>query len=162
MFPELDIRILGQLAELDDIRPSTVLDLVPGASRAQIGAFLQIAEDSKNEVKGGGRRKAHKAPRRDVFPEADKPISLFGDLKRSKKVKPENEADLSCPTDEKSKFMRDLGKLIPQENGGNEIPSVEFSEKFQEKIINLLEAANHKDFDVAHFEEVYTKMCVNP
>ena len=134
MFPDLDNRTLCKLAELDDIRPSTVLDLVPHLSRAQIGAFLQIAEDSNSEVKGGGRRKAHKAPRRDVFPEADKPISLFDDLKRSQKVKPGNEADLSCPTDEKAKFMSDRGKLIPQENGGNDIPSVEFSENVQEKL----------------------------
>ena len=62
MFPDLDNRTLGQLAELDDIRPSTVLDLVPQTSRAQIGAVLQIAEDSNSKVKGGGRRKAHKAP----------------------------------------------------------------------------------------------------
>ena len=130
MFPDLDNRTLCQLAELDDIRPSTVLDLVQQASRAQIGAFLQIAEDSNYKVKGGGRRKAHKAPRRDVCPVADKPISLFGDLKRSQKGKPGKKEDLSCPTDEQSKFMRDLGKLIPQENGGNDIPSIEFSEKF--------------------------------
>ena len=163
MFPDLDNGTLCQLAELDDIRPSTVLELVPQASRAQIGAFLQIAEDSIFKVKGGGRHKAHKAPRRDVSPVADKPISLFGDLKRSQKVKPGKEADLSCPTDEQSKFMRDLGKLIPQKNGGNVIPSIEFSEKFQEKILNLLEAANkNKDFDVAHFEEVYEKLCANP
>ena len=163
MFPDLVNGTLCQLAELDDIRPSTVLDLVPQASRAQIGAFLQIAEDSIFKVKGGGRHKAHKAPRRDVSPVADKPISLFGDLKRSQKVKPGKEADLSCPTDEQSKFMRDLGKLIPQKNGGNVIPSIEFSEKFQEKILNLLEAANkNKDFDVAHFEEVYEKLCANP
>ena len=133
MFPDLDNRILCQVAELDDIRTSNVLDLVPQASRAQIGAFLQIAEYSNSKVKGGGRRKAHKAPRRDVCPEADKPILLFDDLKRSQEVKPGNEADVSCPTDEKSKFMRDLRKLIPQENGGNDIPSIEFSEKFQEK-----------------------------
>ena len=70
---------------MEDIRPSTVLELVPGTSRAQMGAFLQIAEDLKNKVMGGGRNKAHKAPRKDAVPEADKPISLFGDLKGSKK-----------------------------------------------------------------------------
>ena len=49
----------------------TVLELVPGTSRAQMGAFLQIAEDLKNKVMGGGRNKAHKAPRKDAVPEAD-------------------------------------------------------------------------------------------
>ena len=40
---------------------------------------------------------------------------------------------------------------------------MEFSEKFQEKILSLLEASNkNKDFDVAHFEEVYQKLCANP
>ena len=48
--PELDNRTLCHLTEMDDIRPTTVLDLVPGSSRAQIGAFLQIAEDLKNKV----------------------------------------------------------------------------------------------------------------
>ena len=105
---------------MDDIRPSTVLDLVPGAFRAQMGAFLQIAQDLKNKVKGGGRGKRHKAPRKDAFPEADKPISLFVDLKRQNKVKPEEGADLACPTDENSKFMSDLRKLLPQENGGEQ------------------------------------------
>ena len=88
MFPDLDNKTLCQLTELDDIRPSTVRDLVPEASRAQIGAFLKIAENTKNVVKGGGRRKAHKAPSKDVFPGADEPISLFEDLKRSNKVNP--------------------------------------------------------------------------
>ena len=50
VFPELDNRTLCHLTEMDDIRPTTVLDLVPGSSRAQIGAFLQIAEDLKNKV----------------------------------------------------------------------------------------------------------------
>ena len=148
---------------MEDIRPSTVLDLVPEASRAQMGAFLQIAGDSKNKVMGGGRNKVHKVPRRDDVPEADKPISLLGELKRLKKVEPVERADLACPTDENSKFMSDLKKLIPQENGGNVVPSVDFSEKFQEKILSLLEASNkNKDFDVAHFEEVYKKLCANP
>ena len=59
--------------------------------------------------------------------------------------------------------MSDLRKLVPREDGGNVVPSVEFSEKFQEKILSLLEASNkNKDFDVAHFEEVYKKLCANP
>ena len=123
---------------MEDIRPSTVMDLVPGASRTQMGGFLQIAEDSNNKVMGGGRNKAHKVPRRDDVPEADKPISLLEELKRLKKVKPVERADLACPTDENSKSMSDLKKLIPQENGGNVVPSVDFSEKFQEKILSLL------------------------
>ena len=148
---------------MEDIRPSTVLDLVPGASRAQMGAFLQIAENSKNKVMGGGRNKAHKVPRRDTVPEADEPISLFADLKKSNKLKPLEGADLEFPTRENSKFMRDLSKLIPQGNGGNVVPPVDFSEKFQEKILGLLEASNkNKDFDVEHFEEVYKKLCANP
>ena len=95
---------------MEDIRPSTVLDLVPEASRAQMGAFLQIAGDSKNKVMGGGRNKVHKVPRRDDVPEADKPISLLGELKRLKKVEPVERADLECPTGENSKFMSDLKK----------------------------------------------------
>ena len=55
VFPELDIGTLCKLTEMEDIRPSTVLELVPGTSRAQMGAFLQIAEDLKNKVIGGGR-----------------------------------------------------------------------------------------------------------
>ena len=49
VFPELDNRTLCHLTEMDDIRPTTVLDLVPGSSRAQIGAFLQIAEEKKKQ-----------------------------------------------------------------------------------------------------------------
>ena len=63
VFPELDNRTLCQLTEMEDIRPSTVLGLVPGSTRAQMGAFLQIAEGLKNKVKGGGRDKDPKAPR---------------------------------------------------------------------------------------------------
>ena len=72
----MDIMTLCQLTEMEDIRPSTVLELVPGTSRAQMGAFLQIAEDLKNKVMGGGRNKAHKAPRKDAVPKTDKPISV--------------------------------------------------------------------------------------
>ena len=93
----------------------------------------------------------------------DEPISLFEDLKGSNEVKPKNEADLACPTDEKSEFMKNLRKLVPQENGGNDISAVEFSEKFQKKILSLLETANHnKDFDVVHFEEVYKNCALTP
>ena len=48
-FPNVDTRVLCQLAELVDVRPSAVLDLVPEASATQIGAFMRIAEDSINK-----------------------------------------------------------------------------------------------------------------
>ena len=56
-FPNVDTRVLCQLAELVDIRPSKVLDLVPEASATQIGAFMRIAQESINKEIGGGRHK---------------------------------------------------------------------------------------------------------
>ena len=53
----------------------------------------------KIKVKGGGRDKAHKVPKTAAVPETDKPISLFGDLEWTSKIKPEEEEDL-CVWDE--------------------------------------------------------------
>ena len=54
-------------------------------------------------------------------------------------------------------------ELVPPEDGGSNVPSVEFSKKFQDKILSLLESANkNKEFDVVYFEEVYKKLCNNP
>ena len=40
--------------------------------------------------------------------------------------------------------------------------SIKFSEQFERKILNLLEAAKPKDFDVEHFEHVYNKLLKDP
>ena len=40
IFPELDTDVLCKLSKLSDKRPSKVLELIPGASALQIGAFL--------------------------------------------------------------------------------------------------------------------------
>ena len=83
MFPNLHTRVLCQLAEIVDICHSTVLELVPGASVAQICALLRIAEDSKNKVRGGGRCNAPKSPMRDAYPDADETISLIENVNKS-------------------------------------------------------------------------------
>ena len=65
-FPNVDTRVLCQLAELVDVHPSKVLDLVPEASATQIGAFMRIAEESINKEMRGGRHKDPKSPRREA------------------------------------------------------------------------------------------------
>ena len=147
---------------MEEIGPSKVLELVPGASAAQIGAFLQLAECSVNQQKGVLDKSAEML-KKDATPEVPDSISLLGDLKELRADDPDSTPKLASPTDEKSEFMKHLKKLIPPEDGGSDGESVKFDKQFQVKILNLLEAANPgKDFDVEHFEQVYEKLLKDP
>ena len=44
IFPELDTQVLCQLSEMEEILPSEVYKLAPGASAVQITAFLRLAK----------------------------------------------------------------------------------------------------------------------
>ena len=46
IFPEATAAVVCRLAEMVEIAPSKVMEVVPDASTAQIGDFLQIAETS--------------------------------------------------------------------------------------------------------------------
>ena len=59
--------------------------------------------------------------------------------------------------------LEDLKKIIPPADGGSQFASIEFTEQFQSKILNLLEAAHpKKEFDTEHFEQVYEKLRKDP
>ena len=45
-FPDVSTDIVCQLAEMKVIKPSSVVKLVPQATREQIVSFLQIAEEN--------------------------------------------------------------------------------------------------------------------
>ena len=46
VFPDARTDVVCQLAEMEVIKPSNVVKLVPQATREQIVSFLQIAEES--------------------------------------------------------------------------------------------------------------------
>ena len=45
VFLEVSTKVACQLAEMTTVKPSKVFNLVPGATKEQIGAFLRIAEE---------------------------------------------------------------------------------------------------------------------
>ena len=80
-------------------------------------------------------------------------VSLLGQLKKLPAKVPEVTSVLESPTQEKSAFMEALKKLVPPAEGGSEMSAVQFSEKFQNKILNLLDTANSSSkFNFEHFE----------
>ena len=154
--------MLCKLSELAEIRPSKVLQMVPGASAAQIGAFLELAEE-KIRRQEMVQSKSAEVLEKDAIPDEQDAISLLGSLKELRAGDPESTPKLSCPTDEKSEFMQHLKKIIPPDDGGNDGESINFTKQFQVKILNLLEAAKpSKDFDDKHFEQVYEKLLKDP
>ena len=116
------------MSEMVEIAPSKVMEVVPDASTAQIGDFLQLAEKSIEKEK-----EECKSPwKADIEgdPKAQDKISLLGQVPA-----PKDTPALSCPTDVKSSFMEELKKLVPPKDGGNKVTSVQFSEQFQENEI---------------------------
>ena len=146
------------MSELVAISPSKVMGIVPDATVTQIGNFLQLAEASIDKEKVRNSRE----PLLSTEIQADqKPldrISLLGQL-----PEPKVEQALNCPTEEKSRFMEELRKLVPPKDGGNLGASVNFSEQFQKKILALLEVSNTPTkFDAEHFEKIYKKLKGDP
>ena len=86
-------------------------------------------------------------------------VSLLAQLEEKLPAKvPKPTSVLESPTQEKSAFMEALKKLVPPEEGGSEKSTVQFSEKFQNKILNLLDTANSSSkFNFEHFEQVLKK-----
>ena len=156
--------LLCKLAEMSDISPSRVLELVPGASPDQLAQFLKIAEAAIQVEKGQGRQEAPKAPRRSMTPGERDTVSLLAQLEEKLPAKvPKPTSVLESPTQEKSTFMEALKKLVPPEEGGSEKSTVHFSEKFQNKILNLLDTANSSSkFNFEHFEQVFKKVQTDP
>ena len=157
--------MLCKLSELEEVRPSKVRELVPGASAVQIATFLQLAEDTARGQERGRQETAVLLEDGEIANERE-PVSPVGSVKELSaelsagdvKVAPE----MKCPTGVKSEFMERLRKLIPLEDGGNVKKSLMFSNQFETKILNLLEAAKPKEFDVQHFEQVYNKLLKDP
>ena len=162
-FPELGSALLCKLAEMTNISPSRVLELVPGATPDQLAQFLKIAEAAMQVEENQGREEAPKTPRRAMTPGGRDPVSLLSQLKKLPTEALGATAMLESPTKEKSAFMDALKKLVPPEEGGTEDSTVQFSEKFQNKILNLLDTANASSkFNFEHFEQVFKKVQTDP
>ena len=125
-----------------EIAPSKVLRIVPEATTAQIADFLKVAEASMEAGRKRGRQESRGTPVQESVAEDNDAISLIGQLREPQQDHKHEGAALSCPTEEKSQLMNSLRKLVPPENGGNKETSVNFSEDFQKKILNLLDAAS--------------------
>ena len=115
-FPNLGSGLLCKLAEMIDISPSKVLQLVPDASPDQLSRFLKIAEAAMEMEQSQGRHRSPKAPRRSTSPDEQDSISLLGQLKQLPAKISEGTPVLESPTQEKSEFMEALKKLVPPEN----------------------------------------------
>ena len=162
-FPELGSALLCKLAEMTNISPSRVLELVPGATPDQLAQFLKMAEAAIQVEANQGREEAPKAPRRAMTPGGRDPVSLLSQLKKLPTEALGATAMLESPTKEKSAFMDALKKLVPPEEGGTEVSTVQFSEKFQNKILNLLDTANASSkFNFEHFEQIFKKVQTDP
>ena len=157
IFPGLNTEVLCQLAELTEMLPSKVRELAPEASAVQIAAFMNLAEDARQQQKKE-RRRASVSLKRRVRPESQEPVSPVEVDKElaadGRQVTPKSE----LLSDQKSEFMSRLKKLIHAEETGNGKDSVMFSDKFESKILNLLEAVQPKEYNVAHFEQIYHKL----
>ena len=156
VFPEVSPKVACQLSEMPVLKPSKVLELVPGAKLSQIAAFLKIAEE-------GYHNTDDVMPKRGDSPELAIGTSQLDWLKEKSAAEVKQARVLSSPTEENSEFMEQLRKIIPPKEGGTENSSVKFSEKFQEKILDLLGSANpSKEFNSEHFEKVYDKLIDDP
>ena len=116
---------LCKLAEMTDISPSRVLELVPGASPDQFAQFPKMAEAAIQVEKNQGRQQAPKVPRRSRTPDRRDTGSLLSQLKKLPAKVPEVTSVLESPTQEKSAFIDALKKLVPPEEGGSEMATVQ-------------------------------------
>ena len=161
-FPELGSRLLCKLAEIVEISPSKVLELVPEAAPSQIAKFLSIAEAAIEPENNKVQRKMPKVSRRSVTPGDQDAISLLGQLKQLPAKKPEKIPELASPTEERSEFMDALRKLVPPKDKGSESALEQFSE-YQKKILSLLGASKTPTkAGVEHFEQIYEKLQTDP
>ena len=144
-FPELGSDLLCKLAEMIDISPSRVLELVPGASPDQLAQFLKIAEAAIQVEENHGRQEASKAPRRSMTPGGQDTISLLGQLKQLPAKVPEVTSVLESPTREKSAFMDALKKLVPPEEGGVQAAFHRFGERRGMKALSPLVCKLYND-----------------
>ena len=156
IFPDVTTKVACQLSEMAVIRPSHVLELVPEATTAQIAEFLKIAETVYNNPE-------IVIPEKETTPKLEEGTSQLKWLKKMAAGEIKKAKELCSPTEEKSEFMKELEKIIPPKDGGNGSPSVNFSEKFQETILDLLGSTNPaKDFTSEHFEKIYEKLVGDP
>ena len=157
VFPDVTTDVACQLADMSVIKPSNVLKQVPEATLAQIAAFLRIAEkdaESTTEVA---------APERSLTPKLGQGLSQLKQLKKMALAGMKKSRQLDSPTQEDSQFMERLKKLVPPMDGGNGSLSVDFSEKFQEKILSLLGSTNSsKEFNSEHCEKIFEKLVGDP
>ena len=119
---------------MPEVLPSKVLEIVPNASKAQLGDFLELAAASARKEKKRRRRSARN-PSRSKTPSWLDAISLSGQS-------PVHEAkELESPTEVDSKLMKELKKLIPPKHGGSSLPKIELSSVFQSRMWDALEAS---------------------
>ena len=161
IFPGMNTEVLCQLSELSELLPSKARELVPEASAVQIAAFMNLAEDARQQRKKE-RRRASVSIERRVRPESREPVSPVEVEKESAADGRQVTPRAKLPSDQKSEFMRRLKKIIHAEEEGNGKDSVKSSDKFEATIINLLEAVQPKEYNVDHFEQIYNKLLNDP
>ena len=60
IFPGMNTEVLCQLSEVSELLPSKVRDLVTGAAAVQIAAFMNLAEEARQQrKKRGGQHQSH-------------------------------------------------------------------------------------------------------
>ena len=102
------------MSELDDVRPSKVRELVPGASAVQIATFLQLAEDAAGGQKRRRQEAAGLLEEREISNERE-PVSPVGSVKELSVEDAKIASKMKCQTDVKSEFIKRLKRLIPPE-----------------------------------------------
>ena len=118
-FPDTSTDVVCQLAEMGVIKPSNVVKLVPQATKKQIASFLQIAQESCDY-------KEVAAVHKESIPKPEGGVSQLGWLKKAALESIKQAGELDSPTVEDSQWMKELRKLVPQEDGGTESTSVKF------------------------------------
>ena len=119
IFPGASTEVLCQLAELRDLLPSKVKELGPEASALQIAAFMNLAEEARQQRKKEKRSSARSHERRAR--KLLEPVSSVEQEKVEKKSEAEGGQGSQwqkVPSDQKSEFMSRLKKLIRAEEGG--------------------------------------------
>ena len=155
-FPNSSTDVVCQLAEMEVVKPSNVLQLVPEATTEQIASFLHIAEEGYGEKKEA-------AGHEHGFAQPDAIATQLAWLKEEALKSSKKPRDMDSPTVENSQVFKELQKLVPPADGGTGSVSVNFTQKFQEKIIGLLgSSSSPNNFNPEHFEYIYEKLLRDP
>ena len=155
-FPNTSTDVVCQLAEMEVIKPSNVLQLVPKATTEQIASFVHIAEE------GYGEKKEATVPKHRIA-QTVAVASQLAWLKKEALKSVKQSRDLDSLTVVNSQFIKELQKLVTPADGGTGSVSVHFIQKLVEKIIGLLGSSSSAgNFNPEHFEYIYDKLLRDP